>query len=285
MKKIIILTLLVCVLSSVRAQYFSSTPTTYLVHTFNENGPTTIVRGSLEELTLQSTAGDTEIYQYKADSILVRGDSILLSQGGREVLLMVHSLSAGDSFSAVWYAPSVEERAVVLYIDSVVQRAGLSHTHFHVIDQSQNTHVNLTWVEGVGEITYGIVYNFPFLYVDMNMRFIAYCRNDELRYMNDEPWDGGDIDCNFRKTLSKLSTKDIETIRQVEIYPNPASNRLVVSGVEPSTLYTIRSMTGGILQQGSTDTQIAIAELSKGMYVLELQGGNGKRLRKKFVKR
>jgi hypothetical protein len=57
-------------------------------------------------------------------------------------------------------------------------------------------------------------------------------------------------------------------------------NRIIVKEIPINTLYQIYSLTGQLIQTGTTNPDISTAQLSKGIYILRLE--NGKAF--KFVK-
>ena len=64
----------------------------------------------------------------------------------------------------------------------------------------------------------------------------------------------------------------LEVASDIRVYPNPASEYVVVAGNE-ATAYSIISREGRIVQRGSlsTDSQIAVSQLKEGLYYLRLE--------------
>jgi hypothetical protein len=74
--------------------------------------------------------------------------------------------------------------------------------------------------------------------------------------------------------------------RDLNVYPNPASNVLYVHGTNVNSEYWIVSTTGSIVKSGSFlgAKEINIEGLKKGVYVLQLQDNQLGRVNRKFVK-
>lgn len=69
------------------------------------------------------------------------------------------------------------------------------------------------------------------------------------------------------------------------IYPNPATDRLYISGLQPGYL-SLCDVTGKVLwcRQAEGDTSVALSAFPPGIYTLHLQGENGEKWVEKIVK-
>ncbi|MBX2905491.1 MAG: T9SS type A sorting domain-containing protein [Taibaiella sp.] len=73
----------------------------------------------------------------------------------------------------------------------------------------------------------------------------------------------------------------------VSVYPNPATDELIITGHEHNATYRLMSITGATLQQGSLPSHrasIHLANQTPGMYVLEVIQDNGERSIARIVK-
>ena len=71
---------------------------------------------------------------------------------------------------------------------------------------------------------------------------------------------------------SFLATKEAAASSGVSLYPNPAAERITVSGVAARTPYEILNMEGRLVKHGTLEgQQIGIETLSSGMYYLVLK--------------
>jgi hypothetical protein len=78
-----------------------------------------------------------------------------------------------------------------------------------------------------------------------------------------------------------------ETIQKsrIDVYPNPAIDRMHVRGTESSGRFEIRDMTGRMLSVGNWSTEgIPVAGLAPGVYLLRLQPTEGPEVVLKFIK-
>ncbi len=82
--------------------------------------------------------------------------------------------------------------------------------------------------------------------------------------------------------------KEAASLAQIKIYPNPVSNGTInislAIEIDSATHYQISNLYGQVLSQGSlTNKQIDVNNLSSGTYLLTLNNGNS-RVVKKFIK-
>ena len=70
---------------------------------------------------------------------------------------------------------------------------------------------------------------------------------------------------------------------QIQVYPNPTSKIIKISGLKSATTYSIYDILGNQIKQGSAtkNTEINIQSLANGMYFLKLEEGNSF----KFIKK
>jgi hypothetical protein len=71
------------------------------------------------------------------------------------------------------------------------------------------------------------------------------------------------------------SIADAETKFIRNIYPNPANDRITISGIDKHTPYTIYSLMGNKITEGTTSADIDISTLPAGNYILRLLDDNG----------
>jgi len=89
------------------------------------------------------------------------------------------------------------------------------------------------------------------------------------------------------KDLDYLSTTTPKAPNQLAIYPNPASDELIVSWQEGMKNCTIHQLDGTLVKQfsfASTTQSIAVDDLTPGMYLIQVEC-NGQSARMPFVKK
>ncbi|OYX27729.1 MAG: hypothetical protein B7Z06_03550 [Flavobacteriales bacterium 32-35-8] len=92
----------------------------------------------------------------------------------------------------------------------------------------------------------------------------------------------------IKMQFSGAIAEDVEetSLAQIKIYPNPVSNGTIniSSSIDTATYYQISNFYGQVLSQGPlTNKQIDVNNLSSGTYLLTLNNGNS-RVVKKFIK-
>ncbi|GAL81087.1 fucolectin-related protein [Algibacter lectus] len=80
-----------------------------------------------------------------------------------------------------------------------------------------------------------------------------------------------------------LSTTTIDNV-EVKIYPNPVSEKLMISAPNTSfknyTLYTVNGQIVLTNEINTKDVEVNVSTLSKGLYLLKLDGLNGSKMLK-----
>ena len=72
-------------------------------------------------------------------------------------------------------------------------------------------------------------------------------------------------------------------VASISIYPDPATDRLYISGLPESATHTISDMTGRICSTPSSGREVDVSTLPSGVYLLRIQDSSGFVV-KKFVK-
>lgn len=92
-----------------------------------------------------------------------------------------------------------------------------------------------------------------------------------------------ELDCEYREIDIVSSTQDVVQTTPMGIWPNPASNRLNVSGAERPLLFNVLDLTGQVVLRGTIrpeQPQLDITELKQGVYLLQVvEKGSVKTLR------
>lgn len=96
----------------------------------------------------------------------------------------------------------------------------------------------------------------------------------------------GEIEDYALVVKDKLSTNEHSAKNgEINIYPNPASDKLYINNVRDITTYKIIDASGKIIQSGDfTQNPIDIHSLEGGVYLLSLSHKNGNSINKRFIK-
>lgn len=74
---------------------------------------------------------------------------------------------------------------------------------------------------------------------------------------------------------TSLSVSKLETVNSISIYPNPTSDFLTISNLQPNTVLSIVSMDGKNVYQNKNNIDntliLAVNEWSKGAYIIHIQ--------------
>lgn len=81
-------------------------------------------------------------------------------------------------------------------------------------------------------------------------------------------------------TLSSTSEEDAEFT--INIFPNPANSQIQIDTQLPIRTYYVYDLMGNMLLKSKDSNWIYVGDLKDGMYLLELEAQNGKRISKKF---
>lgn len=239
--------------------------------------------------TKMSTLGDTMIYSNSYKIIVneinqricyVREDSVqkkvwsvypsLPSYVG-ELLIYDFSLSQGDSI----YLTNMNDLSIIHYavttVDSVLTNIGY-RKHMQLTSSAYG----LDWIEQVGSP----INPFFFNYWSINSIFYALnCsyQNNALIYMHDS------LNCMACQTVQ--ITEPINNDINVAIYPNPATDKLIIESPQQATI-EIANIQGQLIETlatTGTKTNIDISMLAKGMYFVKVKTEKGVAV-KKFIK-
>lgn len=138
-----------------------------------------------------------------------------------------------------------------------------------------------TIADGVGTLTFDTWENMH--YADppsiINVDVVLHLITDDI-YIDTKitTWTSGGAGGGFtyeRSTDQSLSTNEFELGTIFNIFPNPSSEFIKVSGLTTSQKYTIYNILGAEIKNGliSNDEQIDISSFTNGIYFLKFKGG------------
>jgi hypothetical protein len=116
--------------------------------------------------------------------------------------------------------------------------------------------------------------------------------NSKMFYNVDGSWNSSSINGAWmiRPVVGKelrwpTFVQDINTLN-LKLYPNPATDLLKLDFDEFNVIYTVYSLTGGILMNGLTNEKnvtLNVSGLSNGIYLVKCVDQNGRQTYKKFI--
>ena len=90
---------------------------------------------------------------------------------------------------------------------------------------------------------------------------------------------------NFGQPWSRTLSTQTPIENRVAVYPNPASEFLIISGLEGTSKVEIFTVTGQLLQTENFENETRVRlDLSAGMYLVKLSNGTQTTTRKIIVK-
>lgn len=185
-----------------------------------------------------------------------------------EHLLYDFSLEVGDETVVFPLASEVYSGPVSVKVDSVdsVYIYDDYRRKLHISGIEENDFFTEEWIEGIGS-TFGlfgsglsgiVIFDayYPFL--------LCYEQNNNLLYNNPD----------FLTCYEpQVSTKKNLALNQVNIYPNPALQYLIVETFSNQSNYIIKSSNGKIMKQGTIKSMkeiIDVSDMMNGVYFIQL---------------
>ena len=86
-------------------------------------------------------------------------------------------------------------------------------------------------------------------------------------------------------TCSGLVDVEEEAADEFSIYPNPTTGELNISGSKEFVSARITNLAGQTFEYTVSGNSLNVSNLAKGLYIIELEGGNGDSVRSKFIKK
>ena len=200
-------------------------------------------------------------FAYRNDSINKKVYYLDVTGGiNKDTLWYDFNLNVGDtvknSFSYLKTNIEVMNR-VVSSIDSI-QICGTYHKRFNF----NCTDYASGLIEGAG-------------YMD---HFIHTQRHNDCLFEPVEIYSSGLSTCYF------TSVKDYVKENQIKLYPNPASSELKISPLINFSNYSILNNLGEIVLYGTDSSNISVAILTSGLYIINIHDKSGNYYQSKFIK-
>lgn len=235
-------------------------------------------RGEVETLTLISSSNGEFQYSYEGSTITERIDSFWvnrqgLSQGVSNDFLFSSHLKDEYSFTTTYTLSNGNILELEFYIDSVNSAGQTQITYFHNKATAEGYVEQFAWHDSVGDLRFGVNYLDVFNWIDYNKDYLAYSKNNHVYTMNGNPWQiAGDNPCEFKKSITSLSSIIDIKVKEIKIIPNPSSKIIQLNLKEPIS-YKIINPFGQLVLQRLTKENIVIITLQAGQYYLEIYDG------------
>lgn len=213
-----------------------------------------------------------------------------------EKLICNFTLNLGDSFNYYYHQPygnnKFFDKNTWIKVDSVFYFRGLKHIRFDTVGCS-NLIYRKNW--GLGEIVKfvmveGMGTNRGFHYMfDITNRWVVQCnyRDSDLFYSN--VFSTFSDSCNIEISVGSNVNK-LNNLPQISIFPNPVTTKLTVTFETAIKEIYIYDLLGKLVKQldiGNTktkETEIVIADLKAGVYIIQAIDVFDLKLKAKFIK-
>lgn len=180
---------------------------------------------------------------------------------------------------------------VVDSIKSIPLLDGNFYMHWFL---SSNQGRNLVWIKGLGDSRRGWMREDASFTPEGSPKLQAICRNNNLVYWyNDynlfEP-DTVQPTCNFDSLSIKLTSVSTINFSTLKIYPNPATSQLNITNNSNIKTVLIYNVTGQLVKElnyknnNLKDVSLAIDDLARGMYMVQIIDELDAKLTSKFIK-
>ncbi len=190
--------------------------------------------------------------------ITQEGDQVFEVEDGQRFLLYDFGKGVGEW----WYAPKYDDTITVVDVSYITLNDGS-------VRKRMETHLsNMDWyiyniIEGVG-MDYTL---FPYFYTDG-----AFCLHGPLRCYSEEcvpliQW--GETECDYEV----LGVE--ENALQINVYPNPAKDRVVIEGIEAAEVNVYNAL-GQVVKTVRGTNEIDLSGLVEGVYMLRITDAEGK---------
>jgi hypothetical protein len=196
---------------------------------------------------------------------------------GDEELIYNFNVQVGDTIAR--FASQPLFNLIVVNIDSVVFEDAKPRKRIHLLCEGENNNIYY-WIEGMGGIDAFLYSAICTIFDSPILRLRCFYENEGKVYQ-----DSLVQDC----LISKVD--DIESIEQIKIYPNPASDLLYIDiklAVDKRYTYDImdtqgRTVKSGTLR-GASQSTLDIDALPNGMYFIKILNDKFSVTVQKFVK-
>ncbi len=192
-----------------------------------------------------------------------------------EQLWFDFTLDIDDTVALNWGNDTLE--LSVIAIDYVILQDGIQRRKWTL--QYIDIPWTEQWIEGIGNVDFGWKLFGNGGTFDINMWLRCYYENNEWVGTFEDL--GSNVDCC---SLVGVSETDLHNLN---LYPNPANNRLTIESPTEISMVEITDMMGRIImlsEPHALRTTLNIDLMSEGCYFINVKWSNGKGITQKFVK-
>ena len=247
----------------------------------------TVVDGVLYKKVLRKLSSETHYWhgslEYDLYGIIKEEESgkVFYKPKEQEVEYLLYDFGMNVNDTAVMYWCQNPNCEVHVRIDSIATQhiAGAERRVFYVSSKDMfgdEWHWLNTWVEGIGAME-GLLYSCHIVNAGgiTLHELLCYHEDGELVWQNS----------TYNTCLiDPLSIQDNTEASGLQVYPNPAKDRVVIEGMEAVEV-KVCNTSGQMVKTVRGTNEIDIADLAKGVYLLRITDADGKVYTNKITKR
>lgn len=206
------------------------------------------------------------------------GPSLIGFPGYEEVLLYDFSVKPGDT---VYHNAYKYFKTVILATDSVL--VGDSYRKRFKVNASNNRFPDEYWVEGIGSIRNGLLAHITALPTCCYVYWenVCFTENDTVKFKNPRF-----TDCYFTKFTGIEDRTEVKT--RIRVYPNPATDKLTISGLTPGIPGRIQltDISGKIIYDDLVNESTRTIDFpwESGLYIIKIKDSSNTLITRLVVK-
>ena len=247
----------------------------------------TVVDGVLYKKVLRKLSSETHYWhgslEYDLYGIIKEEESgkVFYKPKEQEIEYLLYDFGMNVNDTAVMFWCQNPNCEVHVRIDSIATQhiAGAERRVFYVSSKDMfgdEWHWLNTWVEGIGAME-GLLYSCHIVNAGgiTLHELLCYHEDGELVWQNS----------TYNTCLiDPLSIQDNTEASGLQVYPNPAKDRVVIEGMEAVEV-KVCNTSGQVVKTVRGTNEIDIADLAKGVYLLRITDADGKVYTNKITKR
>ena len=247
----------------------------------------TVVDGVLYKKVLRKLSSETHYWhgslEYDLYGIIKEEESgkVFYKPKEQEIEYLLYDFGMNVNDTAVMFWCQNPNCEVHVRIDSIATQhiAGAERRVFYVSSKDMfgdEWHWLNTWVEGIGAME-GLLYSCHIVNAGgiTLHELLCYHEDGELVWQNS----------TYNTCLiDPLSIQDNTEASGLQVYPNPAKDRVVIEGMEVVEV-KVCNTSGQVVKTVRGTNEIDIADLAKGVYLLRITDADGKVYTNKITKR
>ncbi len=211
---------------------------------------------------------------YREDSNRVYVAAMHFDTSMNEKLVYDYNLKKEDT-AEIWIDLVGYQKFIVDSVFEITINDGSKRKMFTFSEPVDRTPLHVTWIEGIGT-NFGLL-NMYYIYINDESSYLRCVKLDGATIYDYEPMYRSDCLADPEQNCGTVSTTDANNLDQLEIYPNPVTDYIIINGSIESFKYTLYDLFGRKVlsaDYGSTNSRIDISSLISGTYFIKIEHNN-----------